>query len=64
VPAIVLHEPAEEQLIANYRSREPAAGDQIERAVVSRLHGDLLVVMARPWADVVERVLAALALKA
>ena len=74
VHAIVLHEPAEEQLIANYRSREPAAGDQIERAAVSRLHGDLLieraaatgvpVVAARPWADVVERVLAALALDA
>lgn len=72
VHAIVLHEPAQEQLVANYRSRETAAGDQTERAVVSRLHGDLLVaraaavgvpiVVARPWADVVERVLAALAL--
>lgn len=74
VHAVVLHEPAVEQLVANYRSREPAAGDQTERALVSRRHGDLLVaraaaagvpvVTARPWADVVERVLAALALDA
>jgi hypothetical protein len=46
VHAVVPHEPAAEQLVANYRGREPAAGDQTERAVVSQLHSDLLVIRA------------------
>ncbi|WP_084962134.1 AAA family ATPase [Thermoactinospora rubra] len=70
VRAVVLHEPDEERLAANYRAREPEAGDQAGRARVSRLYGDWLagqarslgvpVVAARPWHDVLDRVTAAL----
>jgi 2-phosphoglycerate kinase len=72
VHALVLHEPDGVQIVANYRTREPAEGDQAERALVSRLHGELLaerataigvpVLAARPWADVVDRALDALGL--
>jgi len=70
--ALVGHEPDREQMAANYRLREPESGDQTERALVSRLHGELLVaraatvgvpvLAARPWADVVDRALVALGL--
>lgn len=66
-----LHEPDEQQLVANYLSREPATGPQVKRAHVSWLHGlwlrqeaerhGLPVVLARPWDTVLERLIAALA---
>ena len=64
-----LHEPDEQQLVANYRSREPERGPQVKRAHVSWLHGlwlrqeaerhGLPVVLARPWDTVFERLIAA-----
>ncbi|MEU4547483.1 hypothetical protein [Nonomuraea dietziae] len=70
VRAVFLHEGDEEQIAENYRRREPAAGAQHGRAMVSRLYGDWLasqaeaagvpVVPARPWDDVLERVVRAL----
>ncbi|GAA2377061.1 hypothetical protein GCM10010404_36410 [Nonomuraea africana] len=70
VRAAVLYEGDEEQIVENYRLREPAAGAQRERARVSRLFGDWLagqaeragvaVVPARPWDDVLDRLLRAL----
>ena len=69
VRAAFLHEPDEQQLVANYLSREPAAGPQAKRAHVSRLHSLWLaqeaerhggpVVLARPWDTVLERLVAA-----
>jgi 2-phosphoglycerate kinase len=66
-----LHEPDEQQFMANYLSREPATGPQVKRAHVSWLHGlwlrqeaeryGLPVVLARPWDTVLERLIAALA---
>ncbi|GAA4058213.1 hypothetical protein [Nonomuraea soli] len=66
VRSIVLHEADEEQLVANYRAREPEEGEQRGRARVSLLYGDWLaergrlagapVVPARPWSDVLDRV--------
>jgi hypothetical protein len=65
-----VHEPDAEQVARNYRAREPDAGDQHARALVSVHYGDWLrthaaaagvpVVIARPWATVVERAMAAL----
>ncbi|MFJ2032136.1 hypothetical protein [Streptosporangium sp. NPDC087985] len=70
VAALVLHEPDEAQLVANYRHREPDHGEQFHRARVSALYGEHLaaqaaeagvpVVTARPWPDVLGRVIAAL----
>jgi len=69
VRAVFLHEPDEQQLVANYLSREPESGPQVKRAHVSWLHGEWLrqeaeryglpVVSARPWETVLERVIAA-----
>jgi 2-phosphoglycerate kinase len=66
-----LFEPDEQQLVANYLSREPAAGPQVKRAHVSWLHGlwlrqeaeryGLPVVLSRPWDSILERLIAALA---
>lgn len=66
VRAVVLHEQDEEQLVANYASREPELGAQHSRARASKLYGDWLaeqahaagvpVIQARPWSDVVDRV--------
>jgi 2-phosphoglycerate kinase len=66
-----LHEPDEQQFVANYLSREPGSGPQIKRAHVSWRHGlwlkqeaeryGLPVVLARPWHTVLERLIAALA---
>jgi 2-phosphoglycerate kinase len=71
VRGVFLHEPDEQQIAANYLSREPASGLQAKRAQVSRLHGlwlkqeaeryGSLVVAARPWDTVLERLIAALA---
>jgi 2-phosphoglycerate kinase len=70
VSAVVLHEPDEAQIMANYLRREPGHGEQLHRARVSALYGDRLVaqaaeagiptVTARPWANVIGRVIAAL----
>jgi 2-phosphoglycerate kinase len=70
VRAVVISEPDEDQIVANYRSREPGAGEQGFRATVSaRFDAELAVralgcgvpvVLARPWSDVVDRVDAAL----
>ena len=68
VRAVFLHEP-DEQLAANYLSREPRSGPQLTRARVSwqigrwlaqeaQRHG-LPVVRARPWDTALERVVAA-----
>ena len=64
-----LHEPDEQQLVANYLAREPESGPQVKRAHVSWLHGlwlrqeaeryGLPVVLARPWDTVFERLIAA-----
>jgi 2-phosphoglycerate kinase len=69
VAAVVLHEPDEAQIVANYLRREPGLGEQLQRARVSALYGDRLTeqaaeagvptVTARPWTDVIERVIAA-----
>jgi len=70
VRAVVLTEPEQPQLMANYRSREPDHGEQRHRARVSVLIGARLagrahqhgiaVVPARPWADQLDRIDAAL----
>lgn len=70
VRGVFLHEPDEQQFVANYLAREPATGPQVKRAQVSRLHGQWLraeaerhglpVVVARPWDTVLERLVAAL----
>jgi 2-phosphoglycerate kinase len=70
VRGVFVHEPDAEQIVANYRTREPDAGDQHMRARVSVRYGDWLsthaaavgvpVVIARPWTTVVERAMAAL----
>jgi 2-phosphoglycerate kinase len=69
VRAAFLHEPDEQQLLANYLSREPESGPQVKRARVSWLHGAWLrreaeryglpVVSSRPWETVLERLIAA-----
>ncbi|MFF5206080.1 hypothetical protein [Streptosporangium sp. NPDC000396] len=68
VAAVVLHEPDEAQLVANYLDREPGHGEQRHRAQASALYGDRLAaqaaevgvptVTARPWDDVLARVTA------
>jgi 2-phosphoglycerate kinase len=69
VRGVFLYEEDEQQILANYRARE--GGDQALRAHVSRCHSEWLrreaarlglpTVPARPWATVLERVVAALA---
>ena len=70
VRGLLLHEPDEQQLLANYLRREPAAGPQPKRAAVSGRHGlwlkaeaerhGLPVIPARPWNTLAGRALAAL----
>jgi 2-phosphoglycerate kinase len=70
VRGVFVHEPDAEQVVWNYRAREPDAGDQHLRARVSVRYGEWLsscaavvgvpVVIARPWTTVVERAMAAL----
>jgi 2-phosphoglycerate kinase len=70
VRAVVISEPDEDQIVANYLSREPATAAQRSRAVVStRFDAELVlraaragvpVVAARPWPGNVDRVDAAL----
>ena len=67
VKAIFLIETDELQLRRNFLLREPEAGEQVKRAQVSWLQGQWTMqeatrlgvptVLARPWADVFERVL-------
>lgn len=69
VAAVVLHEPDEARIAANYLSREPGNGDQLARVRASARYGARLaalaaetgvpVVPARPRTDVVIRVTAA-----
>lgn len=66
VRAVVVAEPVPDQLVANYRSREPVGGDQRGRALISALverrlveraaKAGVPVVAARPWADAADRV--------
>jgi hypothetical protein len=67
---ILVDAPDVDQVVANYRAREPEAGEQRRRAEVSVLFGQWLareatgcgvpVVPARPWSTVVDRVRALL----
>jgi 2-phosphoglycerate kinase len=69
VRAVFVHEPDEPQIAANYLSREPRSGPQLKRARVSWLMSrwlaqeaqrrGLVVVTARPWDTLLERVVAA-----
>lgn len=71
VRGVFLYEEDEQQLVANYLSREPQAGPQAKRAEVSWLHGQWLkqdaeahgqpAVTARPWDTVFERIVEILA---
>jgi 2-phosphoglycerate kinase len=65
VRAVFVHEPDVEQLVHNFRLREPDAGEQRGRAEVSAGYGDWLaqqalrhgipVVAARPWDTALDR---------
>jgi 2-phosphoglycerate kinase len=69
VQAVFLHEPDEQQILANYLAREPRLGPQVKRARVSWLKSQWLkqeaercgfpVVASRPWDNVLERLIAA-----
>jgi 2-phosphoglycerate kinase len=66
VRVVVLDEPDEDQLVTNYRTREPHHDEQRRRAQVSILIGARLaqrarragmpVLPARPWTDQLDRV--------
>jgi 2-phosphoglycerate kinase len=68
VQAVFLHEPDEQQLLANLTAREPALPPQRGRARLSYLYGQWLadearrrgiaVVESRPWESLFERVVA------
>lgn len=70
VRSIFLYEGNEAQLLANFLQREPESGPQHKRARVSWLYGQwlkhqaehyqLVVVPARPWDTVFDRIVAAL----
>ena len=70
VRAVVVIESEEDQLVANYRTREPDDDEQRHRARVSVAVGERLaararelgmpVVPARPWADQLDRIDSAL----
>jgi 2-phosphoglycerate kinase len=70
VRGVFVHEPDVDQVAANYLIREPVAGQQRTRALVSVRFGDWLtakateagvpVVTARPWETAVERAMTAL----
>ena len=72
VRGVILHEPDVDQLVRNYASREPDAGEQRTRAEVSARLGAQLstqamtlgvpVVTARPWSTVLDRTATALGL--
>ncbi|GII25300.1 hypothetical protein [Planosporangium mesophilum] len=65
VRAAFVHEPDVDQLVHNYRLREPYAGQQHGRAEASARYGDWLaeqavsygipVIKARPWETALER---------
>ena len=71
VRAVFLVETDSARIVSNFRSREPADGEQLDRATVSSLFGAWLaaeaalvgipVIAPRPWRTVVERALAAIA---
>jgi hypothetical protein len=66
VHAVVLDEPNEEQVLANYRAREPDASQQCRRVRVSVLVGARLadrardagmpILSARPWTNQLDRI--------
>jgi len=66
VRAVVLDEPDEDRIVANFRVREPYVGDQRGRARVSVLIGAHMaeraslcgvpVMAPRPWPEVLDRV--------
>lgn len=70
VRAVFIHEPDEAAITANLLAREPDTGPQAKRASVNRWFGDWLraeamsrgipTVDARPWATLVDRVVAGL----
>ena len=70
VAAVFLHEPDEAQIVANFAGREPADGEQRQRARVSALYSEWLAVEAarcgvpvirpRPWSSLKQRVLGVL----
>ncbi|WP_285633295.1 hypothetical protein [Lentzea sp. NBRC 102530] len=65
VAGVIVHEPDEEQVLANYLAREPSSGPQAHRASVSVHHGQWLVEQAerhgvpvlapRPWSSGLDR---------
>ncbi|MFD4675317.1 AAA family ATPase [Lentzea sp. NPDC058450] len=65
VRGVVVHEPDEAQVLANYLAREPEPGPQAHRAAVSVHHGRWLVeqaglhgvpvLSARPWSSGADR---------
>jgi 2-phosphoglycerate kinase len=66
VRAVVVSEPVADQVVANYRAREPGSGVPRGRALISALverrlaeraaDAGVPVVAARPWADAVDRI--------
>lgn len=70
VRAVVIHEPNESQIVANFLSREPDEKTQTFRARVSWLKGEWLkreaeqlglpVLMSRPWGTLLDRLIASL----
>jgi 2-phosphoglycerate kinase len=70
VRAVFLHEEDEAQILTNFSRREPEGGAQTTRARVSWLYGQwlkreteqygLLLIPARPWETIFERIIAAL----
>ena len=70
VKAVFLIELDEMQLLQNFSQREPLSGEQTRRARVSWLYNQWLLreshrvglptIAARPWDDVIERVLFAI----
>jgi 2-phosphoglycerate kinase len=70
VRAVFMYEPDEAQLLRNFAQREPESGLQHKRARVSWLYGQwlkqeaerrqLVALPARPWPNVLERIVAAL----
>jgi len=70
VRALFVVEPDADQIVANYASREPDAGEQRKRAEVSvawsrwlaedAIRHGVPVISARPWDDVLDRAAAAL----
>ena len=68
VASLFLHEPDEDQLVANYAGREPGDDEQLGRARVSALFGGWLaaegarfgvpVIAPRPWSSLEDRAVA------